>query len=85
MTVHHTRDALGAPAVPRPRAPDHDTVEEQDPGVDRTPAVERGTLGEFPWPEPWHFSRGTHPRSEYWNATTAGWHSRGPVPPPRQR
>ena len=39
--------------------------------------------GEFPWPEPWHFSRGARPRTEYWDVATASWRSRGPVPAPR--
>jgi hypothetical protein len=55
------------PAIPRPRAPQDDE-----------PAV-----GEFPWPEPWHRSRGALPRSEYWDVATASWHSRGPVDPRR--
>ena len=42
------------------------------------------SAGEFPWPEPWHHSRGTRPRSEYWNPMTARWHSRGPIPLPRR-
>jgi hypothetical protein len=43
----------------------------------RTPAIPRPRE---PEPEPWHVSRGTRPRSEYWVAA-AGWHSRGPVSP----
>jgi hypothetical protein len=43
------------------------------------------TSGEFPWPEPWHRSRGARPRSEYWDVETASWHSRGPVPAQRFR
>jgi hypothetical protein len=93
MTVHDTRDSLGAPTIPRPRSPQpaDDTPDRPDSTVEQTPAAEQDTAavpargGEFPWPEPWHFSLGARPRSEYWDTTTAGWHSRGPVlPPPRQ-
>jgi hypothetical protein len=54
-------------AIPRPRAPQDDEA----------------AVGEFPWPEPWHRSRGAVPRSEYWDVATASWHSRGPVDPRR--
>jgi len=60
------------PTIPQPRtAPD--AVPEPAP------------VGEFPWPEPWHHSRGARPRSEYWDVASAGWHSRGPIVPPRRR
>jgi hypothetical protein len=75
MTEHDTRTARTA-AIPRPRAAQDDATSEQS-----TP---RATVGEFPWPEPWHFSRGARPRSEYWDVATASWHSRGPIFPPRQ-
>jgi hypothetical protein len=55
-------------AIPRPRAPQDD---------------EAPVGGEFPWPEPWHYSRGARPRSEFWDVATASWHSRGPVDPLR--
>jgi hypothetical protein len=60
------------PAIPQPRTAPHATPE-------RAPA------GEFPWPEPWHYSRGARPRSEFWDVATASWHSRGPVVPPRHQ
>jgi len=62
----HTR-----PAIPRPRTP-------QDDG----PVVlrEAATVGEYPWPEPWRYSRAARPRSEFWDVTTASRHSRGPYP-----
>jgi hypothetical protein len=50
----------------------------------QTTTRETAPTGVFPWPEPWHHSRGTRPRSEYWDVTTAGWYSRGPIPTPRQ-
>ena len=67
MTVNDQRTAVPTTGVPQPRSP------EKDP----EPA------GEFPWPEPWHFSRGARPRSEIWDVETASWRSRGPAPAPR--
>ncbi len=86
MTLQDTRTSHRTFAIPRPReeradediaveektAPEQTAVEPNSPG-------EKTTGGEFPWPEPWHFSRGARPRSEYWDAATARWHSRGPV------
>jgi hypothetical protein len=74
MTVHDERDTARTPIVPSPRsAQDAPTDEAARPG------------GEFPWPEPWHRSRGARPRSEFWDVETASWRSRGPVPPQRFR
>ena len=67
MTVNDQRATVPTTGVPRPR-----TAED---------APE--PMGEFPWPEPWHFSRGARPRTEYWDVATASWRSRGPVPAPR--
>jgi hypothetical protein len=64
MTVSDTHSSQRSAAVPRPREPQDDQAR---------PAP----VGEFPWPEPWHFSRGARPRSEYWDVATASWHSRG--------
>ena len=69
MTLQDTRSTTRTPAIPRPRAP-RDESEAPAP------------VGEFPWPEPWHASRGARPRSEFWDVATAGWHSRGPLVPP---
>ena len=74
MTVDDQRTTVPRLTIPRPRAA-------QDDAVETTP--EAPAVGEFPWPEPWHLSRGARPRSEYWDAAGAGWHSRGPVFPPR--
>ena len=63
--------AVQTSAIPLPRTPGD--AHEPEPAVER-----HGTVGEFPWPEPWHFSRGARPRSEYWDVATASWHSRGP-------
>jgi hypothetical protein len=83
MTVQDIRDArvrseAGVPAIPRPRpaADDAPTRPEPDRPSGRTPA-------HFPWPEPWCSSRGTRPRSEYWDVENARWCSRGPAPRPR--
>jgi len=77
MTVDDPRTTLPTQTLPRPRTPQDDaTVSDQHaPGA---------PVGEFPWPEPWRYSRGARPRSEYWDVATAGWHSRGPILPPRQ-
>jgi hypothetical protein len=87
MTVHDSRNPVTTTAIPRPRAPQDDTVEPDMPDqqvAERPHADQPSTVGEFPWPEPWHFSRGARPRSEYWDEATAGWHSRGPICRPRQ-
>jgi hypothetical protein len=79
MTVDDPRTALPQQAIPRPRAP-RDAVE-----TSASPEPTAGApVGQFPWPEPWHFSRGARPRSEYWDVATANWHSRGPIVPPDQ-
>ena len=70
MTVQDTRTT-----VPAPRTPADDAVEPE----------QGAPVGEFPWPEPWHYSRGARPRSEYWDVATASWHSRGPIVPPRRK
>ena len=78
MSIDDQRTTVPTQALPRPRAPQDDAVESGAP--------EQGaTVGEFPWPEPWHYSRGARPRSEYWDAASASWHSRGPIVPPRRR
>ena len=81
MTVHDTRPAIDTPAIPRPRAPQQDPVDPpartpEPPVVMTVPPA----LGQYPWPEPWHFSRAARPRSEFWDVATASWHSRGPYP-----
>ena len=78
MTVS-ARRATSAPSIPRPR--------DAEPDLRQGAEVPTGTIPElppaqFPWPEPWRFSTGARPRTEYWDATTACWHSRGPHPRP---
>jgi hypothetical protein len=82
MTIDHPRTTLPTQAVPRPRAPQDDALENQEPTPEER--TSGAPVGEFPWPEPWHYSRAARPRSEYWDVASAGWHSRGPVVPPRQ-
>ncbi|MCW2743058.1 MAG: hypothetical protein JWR45_3480 [Blastococcus sp.] len=72
MTVHDQRETVRTPTVPRPRTT-----------ADTPSDSAAGPVGEFPWPEPWHFSPGARPRSEFWDVETASWHSRGPIPAPR--
>jgi hypothetical protein len=82
MTIDDPRTTLPTQAVPRPRAPQDDAVEAQEPASEG--CAPGAPVGEFPWPEPWHHSRGARPRSEYWDAASARWHSRGPVVSPRR-
>ena len=63
------RDTVDTPRVPRPRKPEPD---------------ESAVAPRLPWPEPWGSARGTRPRTEYWDAATASWRSRGPLVSPRQ-
>ena len=83
MTVVSTT----SPAIPRPRSPQRspqpDATEAPAPrtGSEQAqPVVPEPRGGEFPWPEPWRYSRAARPRSEFWDVETAGWHSRGPYP-----
>jgi hypothetical protein len=36
------------------------------------------------WPEPVRYTRGTRPRSDYWDVENARWASGPPVPGPRR-
>jgi hypothetical protein len=76
MSVHDQRESVRTPLVPRPRT-------SEDAPQQIAAASPPSPAGEFPWPEPWHFSRGARPRSEHWDVETATWRSRGPVPSPR--
>jgi hypothetical protein len=81
MTESTIRESIGTAPLPRPRTAVEDAmaVEVTEPARDTAaPQVE---AAHFPWPEPWHFSRGARPRSEFWDAGTASWRSRGPVRP----
>jgi hypothetical protein len=82
MTESEIRESLRTAPLPRPRTAADDTIavevaESQDTAAPQPEAAH------FPWPEPWHFSRGARPRSEFWDVRTASWRSRGPrVTPP---
>jgi len=51
--------------------------------TDAVPAP-RTAARPLPWLEPGQFTRGTRPRSQYWDVETARWISRSPVPGPRR-
>ena len=76
MSIDDQRTTRQTQALPRPRAPQDDAVESDE-------SAQGAPVGEFPWPEPWRVNRGACPRSEYWDAASASWHSRGPIFPPR--
>lgn len=83
MTVHQIRPSTATPAIPRPRGPQPDvtgTPAPQEQPEREQPAVPEPRVGEYPWPEPWRHNRAVRPRSEYWDVTSASWHSRGPYP-----
>jgi hypothetical protein len=80
MTVHDTRETVGIPTIPGPRQPEPETVPTMVAVPEQTAPVPPKATGEYPWPEPWHYSRGARPRSEFWDVATASWHSRGPYP-----
>jgi len=78
MTATEVRDTTSTAALPVPRAAADDTITH-----DSAPDVRVEATAEaphFPWPEPWHFSRGARPRTEFWDVATASWRSRGPGP-----
>jgi hypothetical protein len=75
MTVSTRTPATTAPPIPRPRAAEPDLPRTVEP---TTAAVPELPPAQFPWPEPWRFSAGARPRTEFWDVATASWHSRGP-------
>jgi hypothetical protein len=86
MTALANDRSTAAPTIPRPRHPQPDTTgttgttvpqEQPDPAQPDVPEL---PVAEYPWPEPWRYSRGARPRSEFWDVATASWHSRGPYP-----
>ena len=88
MTVSEVRDALSAPPVPRPRPVERAPVVAPpeipaDPPPADPPPAPALPAARYPWPEPWGSFRGARPRSEFWDVETASWHSRGPLPRPR--
>jgi hypothetical protein len=79
MTVPEVRDALAAPAIPRPRSAERAPVAPPELPVAPVPTL---PAARYPWPEPWGSFRGARPRTEFWDVRTASWHSRGPLPRP---
>jgi len=82
MTLSDTRAAVET-AIPRPREAEQARV----PAPATQPAVAESTpatpVAAYPWPEPWRYSRGARPRSEFWDVATASWRSSGPHPEQR--
>ena len=76
MTVPEVRDALSAPAIPRPRTAERvPVVPAEPPAAEAAPTL---PAARYPWPEPWGSYAGARPRTEFWDVATASWHSRGP-------
>ena len=81
MTERDVRTSIGTAPIPSPRAAPDDAEDTAAVGMPQETAAPQPEAAHFPWPEPWHYSRGARPRSEYWDVTTASWRSRGPVRP----
>ena len=80
MTVHDAHQTVVVPAIPGPRQPEPEIVPTMVALPERTAPVPAQAVGAYPWPEPWRYSLGARPRSEFWDVATASWHSRGPYP-----
>ena len=78
MTASPTRTATTTPAIPRPRTGGRGLPSVAEVAADSTPEL---PAAQYPWPEPWRSARGARPRTEFWDAATASWMSRGPVVP----
>jgi hypothetical protein len=79
MTVDTSSPTTATPPIPRPRAAEPDLPQAADVTTAvTTPATPDLPPAQFPWPEPWRYSLGARPRTEYWDVATASWHSRGP-------
>jgi hypothetical protein len=72
------RESIGTAPLPRPRTAADDAIAVEVAEAAQDTAAPQPEPAHFPWPEPWHFSRGARPRSEFWDVRTAGWRSRGP-------
>ena len=80
MTGSATRTATTAPPIPRPRDAEPDLPPAGQVAAQAATDTPELPPAQFPWPEPWRYSPGARPRTEYWDVTTASWHSRGPRP-----
>ena len=72
------RESIGTAPLPRPRTAADDAIAVEVAEAPQDTAAPQPETAHFPWPEPWHFSRGARPRSEFWDVRTASWRSRGP-------
>jgi hypothetical protein len=82
MTTSDATDTTSTVAVPRPRTAPDDIAEDMaayDAAAESTAPEGVMPPPHYPWPEPWHFSRGARPRTEFWHVATSSWRSRGPV------
>ena len=89
MTAHDVHETVRTAPLPRPRTAGDDattppTTTPATTAPDAVPTQAPRQDAQYPWPEPWHFSRAARPRTEFWDVETASWRSRGPVAaPPR--
>jgi hypothetical protein len=70
MSAHDVQHAISSPPIPRPRGAGADAA--------AAPAGPAPTQAAFPWPERWRSADGARPTTEYWDVTTACWHSHAP-------
>ena len=69
MSDHTAHHAVSSPPIPSPRSA----------GTEHAAASEAARAqAESPAPQP--SARRSRPRTEYWDVTTASWHSSAPVP-----
>jgi hypothetical protein len=80
MTVSDHPTAITAPPIPRPRDAEPDQPPAPEVAGQRIPEL---PPAQYPWPEPWRWSRGALPRTEFWDVATGSWRSRGPVLHPK--
>ena len=81
MSVDDVRSSISSPSIPSPRTTGSPPAVESAPSTARDVELQQETAPEparYPWPEPWRSVVGARPRTEYWDVTTASWHSRGP-------
>ena len=69
MSASDALRAVSSPPIPRPRVAGTDAPLRRRAGAH---------AGSVPWPEPWRSADGARPRTEYWDVTTACWHSHAP-------
>ncbi|MCW2637477.1 MAG: hypothetical protein JWQ99_3844 [Blastococcus sp.] len=82
MTAHDVRETVSTSPLPHPRVAADDTLAPEPTAALPAKTAALGQDAHYPWPEPWRFSRGARPRTEFWDVETASWRSRGPVAVP---